>query len=206
MTRFLLVPLLIAGSVSAQAEVITRPIEYRHGTTALEGLFVSDSAATGKRPGVLLAHEQGAASEPAKAKAVQLASLGYVIFSLDLYGKGVTPKNEADAIARLRLAGKDRTLVRERMLAARAVLEKAPQVDPTRVAAVGYGVGGTAVLELARAKADLDGVVCVHGDLAADPGRGRRPEGAPVPGGGLRGRDAQGRCGLATRPLRRCRR
>ena len=32
------------------------------------------------------------------------------------------------------------------------------------MAAVGYGVGGTAVLELARAKADLDGVVCVHGD------------------------------------------
>ena len=57
------------------------------------------------------------------------------------------------------------TLVRNRMAAARDALERVSQVDPKRVAAVGYGVGGTAVLELARNKADLDGVVCVHGDL-----------------------------------------
>ena len=43
-------------------------------------------------------------------------------------------------------------------------LEKLPNVDPKRVAAVGYGIGGTAVLELARSKAELEGVVCVHGD------------------------------------------
>jgi dienelactone hydrolase len=166
MTRFLLLLLaLVAGSVPGRAEVVTKPVEYKHGATTLEGLLVSDAAATGKRPGVLLAHEQGAASALAKSKAVQLAKLGYVVFSLDLYGKGVTPKDAADAAAKLGLAGKDRALVRERMAAARTALEKAPHVDPKRVAAVGYGTGGTAVLEMARAKADLEGVVCVHGDL-----------------------------------------
>jgi dienelactone hydrolase len=167
MTRFLLVSLaLIAGSAEMRADVVAKPLEYKHAATVLEGLLVTDSAATGKRPGVLLAHEQGAVSAPAKAKAVQLAKLGYVVFSLDLYGKGVTPKDSADAVAKLKLAGKDRTLVRERMMIARSVLEKSPQVDPKRVAAVGYGTGGTAVLELARAKSDLEGVVCVHGDLS----------------------------------------
>jgi dienelactone hydrolase len=96
-----------------------------------------------------------------------------VTFSLDLYGKGVVPKDAADAAARLGLTGKDRALVRGRAAAGRAALEQVPQVDQKRVAAVGYGVGGTAVLELARAKADLEGVVCVHGDLtpAGDDGK-----------------------------------
>jgi dienelactone hydrolase len=161
-----ILPLVLAAVAvpAVRGEVVTRPIEYKHGTTALEGVLVHDSAAAGKRPGILLAHEQGAASASARAKAGQLARLGYVAFSIDLYGNGVAPKDAADAAARLGLAGKDRTLVRERAAAGRAVLEKLPQVDPKRVAAVGYGVGGTAVLELARAKGDLEGVVCVHGD------------------------------------------
>jgi dienelactone hydrolase len=165
MSRFLPVLLALVAAGAARAEVTTRPVEYRHDATALEGLLVTDPAVPGKRPGVLLAHEQGAASPQARAKALQLAKLGYVVFSLDLYGKGVVPKDAADAAARLGLAGKDRALVRGRTAAARAAVEKVPQVDPRRVAAVGYGVGGTAVLELARAKADLEGVVCVHGDL-----------------------------------------
>jgi dienelactone hydrolase len=166
MTRCLLICLAaVAGSAPARAEVVTRPVEYRHGAAALEGLLVFDSATPGKRPGVLLAHEHGADGALARAKAGQLARLGYVIFSLDLYGKGVRPKDAADAAARLRLAGKDRAFVRERVRAAHAVLEKTPQVDAKRLAAVGYGAGGTAVLELARSKVELEGVVCVHGDL-----------------------------------------
>ncbi|OWK46504.1 dienelactone hydrolase family protein [Fimbriiglobus ruber] len=156
---------LLVGAVAARAEVVSRPIEYKHGAAALEGLLVYDSAGPAKRPGVLLAHEQGASGPAARAKAGQLARFGYVVLSADLYGKGVVPKDATDASSKLGLTGKDRTLVRERTAVALAVLDKIPQVDPKRVAAVGYGVGGTAVLELARAKAGLEGVVCVHGDL-----------------------------------------
>src|SRR5262245_51820277 len=101
MARFLPVLLaLIAASGLGRAEIVTKPVAYKHGTTNLEGLLVSDSAAKGKRPGVLLAHEQGAASAQARAKSTHLAQLGYVVFSLDLYGKGVTPKDAADAASR----------------------------------------------------------------------------------------------------------
>lgn len=166
MTRFLLsAAALLVAAAAGRGEITSRPIEYKQGATALEGLLFADSAIPGKRPGVLLAHDHGPASAIARGKALQLAKLGYVVFSADLYGKGATPKDATDAAAKLGLTGKDRTLVRERMAAARLALEKAPQVDPKRVAAVGYGAGGTAVLELARAKADLEGVVCVHGDL-----------------------------------------
>src|SRR5262249_24754662 len=116
--------------------------------------------------GVVLAHEQGPTSAVARAKAKELAKLGYVVLSADLYGRGATPKDAADAAAKLGLTGKDRTLVRARIGAALAALDKVQQVHPKRVAAIGYGTGGTAVLELARAKAELEGVVCIHGDLA----------------------------------------
>ena len=156
---------LFAVTGSARGEVATKHIEYNDGAAALEGALVYDSASDGKRPGVVLAHEQGSASAVVRAKAGQLARLGYVVFCADLYGKGATPKDAADAAAKLGLTGGERTLVRARVAAALAALDKVQQVDPKRVAAIGYGTGGTAVLELARAKAELEGVVCVHGDL-----------------------------------------
>ncbi|HKB06294.1 MAG TPA: dienelactone hydrolase family protein [Gemmataceae bacterium] len=179
MNRFLAAMLAGAAVTAARGDVVTKPIEYTHGATALEGVLVYDTAAGGKRPGVLLAHEYGPASAPARAKAGQLARLGYVVLSIDLYGKGVTAKDAADAASKLGLTGKDRTLVRDRTAAARAAIEKVPQVDPKRVAAVGYGVGGTAVLELARAKADVEGVACVHGDPTPTGNDGKNV-GAPI--------------------------
>jgi len=158
---------LLAGANSARAEVTARPVEYKQAGDALEGFVILDSAASGKRPGILLVHEAGPASTAARAKAAPLARAGYVVLSADLYGKGISPKDGKDAAARAGLSGKDRTLVRERLQAALGLLARQPQVDPKRLAAVGYGVGGTAVLELARTGAELEGVVCVHGELGA---------------------------------------
>src|SRR5262245_22573860 len=104
---------------AARAQVVTKAIEYRQGSTVLEGTLIYDAARTGKRPGVLLAHEGGAGCAAARTKAGQLAQLGYVVLSIDLYGKGVMPKDVADAVSRLKLTGKDRTLVRERAAAGR---------------------------------------------------------------------------------------
>jgi dienelactone hydrolase/guanyl-specific ribonuclease Sa len=149
MTRALL---FLALTTAARADVSTQPARYQHESTALEGSVTSDPALPGKRPGVLLAHDRGPADPTAKAKANQLARLGYVVFSADLVGKSGFPK--------------DRAAARDRAAAGLAALVKLPRVDPNRVAAVGYGAGGTAVLDLARAKAELEGVACVHADVS----------------------------------------
>jgi dienelactone hydrolase len=47
-----------------------------------------------------------------------------------------------------------------------AALKAHPLADKGRVAAIGYCFGGTAVLELARSGAELNGVVSFHGGLA----------------------------------------
>ncbi len=144
---------------------MTRTVEYRQGDTVLEGYLAYDDAIAGKRPGVLVVHEWTGLGEYVRKRAVQLARLGYVAFCADIYGKGVRPKTPAEAG---REAGKyrsDRQLLRARAGAGLDALRKDPRVDPARIAAIGYCFGGTAVLELARSGAQLNGVVSFHGGL-----------------------------------------
>jgi dienelactone hydrolase len=157
---------LAAVAPPAAAEVVTRPVAYRHGDVALEGCLAYDTAGGARRPGVLVAHEEGGNGAQARQRAVQWARQGYVAFAVDLYGKGVRPRDAKEAAARAGLGRPDRQVPRARVEAGLNLLRRQAQVDPERLAAVGYGVGGTAVLELARGGADLEGVVCVHGDLS----------------------------------------
>ena len=59
----------------------------------------------------------------------------------------------------------DRAALQARARAAFETLRAQPQVDPERVAAIGYCFGGMVILEMARAGMDLDGVVSFHGGL-----------------------------------------
>jgi dienelactone hydrolase len=65
--------------------------------------------------------------------------------------------------------------MRARMQAALEYVRAQPQVDPKRVAAIGYCFGGTAALELARAGADVGGVVSFHGGLDNPQPSGKSP-------------------------------
>jgi dienelactone hydrolase len=54
---------------------------------------------------------------------------------------------------------------RHRALAGIDVLKAQPQCDPSKLAAIGYCFGGSTVLELAYAGADLKAVTSFHGGL-----------------------------------------
>src|SRR5262245_61109305 len=155
----------LLGAATAPAEVVVRPIEYKDGDARLEGLLAYDAAVGGRRGGVLIATEGAAAGSAARHRATELARLGYVVLVADLFGSGAAARDEADAKRRLRLHDTDRSFVRNRAEAALIALTRQPQVDAKRIAAVGYGVGGSAWLELARTGADLEGVAIVHGEL-----------------------------------------
>ncbi|NBU75717.1 MAG: dienelactone hydrolase family protein, partial [Planctomycetes bacterium] len=120
---------LLAFGQPAHALVVTRPVPYQDGATQLEGQLTFDPNGPAKRPGVLLAHELGVSSSQAQQKANQIASLGYVVLSIDLYGKGVTPRDTADAAARLGLTGNNRAMVRKRAAAGLSAMGKVAQVD-----------------------------------------------------------------------------
>ncbi len=170
--------LLLLVAADARAALKTQNVEYRHGDAVLEGYLAYDEAVAGKRPGVVVVHEWMGLNDYAKRRAEQLAGLGYVAFAIDMYGKGVRPKDAKEAAA---LAGTylgDRKLMRERAAAGLDVLRNNPMADPRRIAAMGYCFGGTTVLEMARSGAPLAGVVSFHGGLGTPaPGDARNIKG-----------------------------
>lgn len=158
--------MLLLGVSAASAAIQQRAVEYQHGDAVLQGYLAYDDALEGPRPGVLVVHEWKGLGDYAKSRAAQLAALGYVAFAVDMYGKGIYAATHEEAG---RLAGiyrNDRQLMRARILAGLKVLRAQPQVDPQRIAAIGYCFGGTTVLELARGGADVPAVISFHGALA----------------------------------------
>ena len=95
-----------------------------------------------------------------EAKAMALAEAGYLAFVADFYGHLPQDFKEASAAAEVTRAD---PVYRTRLFAALIAMAKlAPGV---RQAAIGFCMGGQAVLELARADADLAMVASFHGIL-----------------------------------------
>ena len=143
-----------------------RLIEYMHNGTLLEGYLVWDETRTGPRPAVMISHAWAGRSEFEQAKARALAELGYAGFALDMYGKnvlGTTPEQNTKLMTPFM---NDRRMLQGRQLAALAALRELADIDTGRIAALGFCFGGLCVLDLARAGADVRGVVSFHGLLA----------------------------------------
>ncbi|MDX1953811.1 MAG: dienelactone hydrolase family protein [Verrucomicrobiota bacterium] len=165
MKRIILLGLLFASLAIARAEIHTESVDYKQGDTTLEGYLAYDKSVSGKRPGVLIVHQWKGLSAYEKKRAEMLAKMGYAVFAVDIYGKGIRPSDPKLAGAEAGKYKSDRKLLRERVLAGLATFKKQAMVDGDRIAAIGYCFGGTTALELARAGADVEGVVSFHGGL-----------------------------------------
>jgi dienelactone hydrolase len=163
----------------AAAAIKTQEVEYEHRGTKLLGYLAYDDAVQGKRPGVIVVHEWWGHNDYSRRRAEQLARLGYVGFAIDMYGKGVRASAVEEAAKMAGQFKNDRKLMRERAAAGLETLKKQQQVDPARLAAMGYCFGGQVSLELARSGADLKGVVSFHGALdTPNPSDGKNIKGA----------------------------
>jgi dienelactone hydrolase len=150
---------------SAEAAVKGKVVVYKAGAAVLEGYLAGEDAAASKRAGVLVVHDWMGVGPFAIQVVEKLASMGYVAFAADIYGKGVRPTNAKEAGAQAGLYKGNRALLRERVRAGLATLLADPRVDPGKVAAIGYCFGGTTVIELERSGAEIAGVVSFHGGL-----------------------------------------
>jgi dienelactone hydrolase len=152
-----------------------RDLDYRCGETSLRGYLALDENAAGKRPGVAVFHEGLGLGEFAMERARRLAGLGYVALAADMFGdrrQATNLQEVATLVGGLRAEPEE---LRARGRAALDMLAALPQVDAGRLAAIGFCFGGSVVLELARAGADLKAVVSFHGVLTtkmpAQPGQ-----------------------------------
>lgn len=161
----ILMLLMLLTFSTASAQIRGEVIEYKQGATVMEGYLAYDDAVKGKRPGILVVHDWSGIGSYVRARAQQLASLGYVAFAPDIYGKNLRPADNNEAAKLSGALKNDRLLLRLRANAGLDILRNHPLTDPNKLGAIGYCFGGMTVLELARSGANIAGVVSFHGNL-----------------------------------------
>lgn len=164
----------IALAPLVRAEVRTTAIEYKAGDVVLEGFLAWDDAKATEaspQPGVVVCPEWWGNDDYPRSRARKLAELGYVALAIDLYGKGKVTKDAKEAQAWSGEVLQKPELLRARARAGYDQLVAQPNVAKQRVAVIGYCMGGTVALELARSGADLVAVVAFHASKLASLGK-----------------------------------
>ena len=150
-------------------------LEYKDGDVTLKGFVALDDQSNHKRPGILVMPEAFGLGKQARDRALRLASLGYAALAGDPYGNGLEVSDLQEAIKHAGAIREDNTKFRQRIRAGLDALTTLPQVDADRLVVMGYCMGGSCSLEIARDGAPLRGVVSFHGALEtqspAEPGK-----------------------------------
>lgn len=142
-------------------------VDYTVGDVVFEGFI---EKAGPDAPLVLLIHDWDGLTEYECRRAGMLRELGFSVFAIDLYGKGVRPSELEDRKKCMAMLTADRSRMRSYMTGAlRFAEEQGLNID--NCVAMGYCFGGTAVLELARSGENLKGFVTFHGGLALPEGQ-----------------------------------
>ena len=119
----------------------------------------------GPHPVVLIAHEGPGLDDVQRARASEIAALGYIGFALDYHGELSPFATRDHMMERLGVLSADPDRTRAIAHCALRAALTMPTADPTRVAAIGYCFGGTVALELGRSGADLKAIVGFHPGL-----------------------------------------
>jgi dienelactone hydrolase len=159
--------LLIAMQPPASLAASGKSVGYEVDGQAYEGYYVSPAE---NAPLVLLIHDWDGLTDYEIKRADMLAAMGYAVFAADLFGVGVRPAKLEDRRQHTGELYADREKMRALMFGALQAAA-AQGGDTGNAVAVGYCFGGAAVLELARAGADLKGFATFHGGLQTPDGQ-----------------------------------
>ena len=151
----------------AEPKILGKSVDYSAQGVVMKGYLAYDENITVKRPGVLVVHEWWGLNDYARKRARMLAELGYTALAVDMYGEGKQAMHPDDAKAFSSELMKNSDSAKARFMAALEFLKQQDSVDPTRIAAIGYCMGGGIVLNMARQGVDLRGVASFHGSLTA---------------------------------------
>jgi dienelactone hydrolase len=161
---YLVVLMLInAALCSAAGSAVT----YKVDGNLYEGYFVNPGK---NAPLVLLVHDWDGLTDYEVKRSEMLASMGYAVFAIDLFGKGIRPTEVKDKRQHTGELYKDREKLRRLLFGSLAEAGRLGG-DTSNAVAMGYCFGGAAVLEFARAGADLKGFATFHGGLATPEGQ-----------------------------------
>ncbi len=143
--------------------IITQRVSYDVEGTAYHGYLAYPAGELDPIPGVIIIHGLWGQTEHERRRAKMLAENGYVAFALDLYGSGLTTTNLEEAITLMDAVGENSNVTVSLFDAAVEQLENHQGVDKTKIAAVGYSVGGPIAMNMARRGKLLMGVASFYG-------------------------------------------
>lgn len=152
---------LLCGTVRAQSG---QDVSFPAGGETVHGLLYQP-AGGGVHPGLVVIHEWWGLNEWIKQQAEHFAKQGYVVLAVDLYrGKVATDAETAHEL--MRGLPQDRG-VRD-LTSAADWLAQRKDVDPRRIGAIGWCMGGGYAAQLAVADPRLRAVVINYGSLPTE--------------------------------------
>ena len=80
-----------------------KPVEWKIGKQVFSGYLVYDDANAIKRPGLVMVPDWLGVTPAAVDKARKIAGDDYVVLVVDMYGKGIRPKDPAEALAQIEI-------------------------------------------------------------------------------------------------------
>jgi dienelactone hydrolase len=119
----------------------------------------------GPWPAVLIGHDGVGLDEYQRQRADDLAARGYLALAMDYHGGELFFDRPDAMLARVMPLLADAERMRAIGRVALDVLLAQPDVDPDRIAALGYGAGGHIILELAKLGVPFRAIAVVHPSL-----------------------------------------
>ncbi len=153
----------LASPWAARAqEASEKKIQFRSGRASIDGIFVPAKGASGPQPAILLIHPAAGLDDRVKEFAQRLAREGYAVMAPDFTSreKGATEKVIATHL--------NPELTVQDVKAAYEYLKKRPNVDTSRLSAVGLGWGSWRAFMLAEGAPDLHRLVAYYGSTPTD--------------------------------------
>lgn len=145
--------------------MLTQDFTYFDNEIKCNGFISLPHNCINPKPCVMIAHDWGGCNQFAINKTKEISKLGYIGFALDIYGDRQTSEDKHVKRKLMTPFLEDRKMLVNRLKAGFKAIQQFKMVNPYKIAAIGYCFGGLGVLDLARAGADLQGVVSFHGML-----------------------------------------
>jgi len=142
-------------------------LNYEANGVAMTGRLYFDPAITAPRPAVLVLPEAYGLGRHAMERAERLAELGYVTLACDLHGGARQLEGMDEIMAVIGPLRENQAAVRALGEGALRAMVARREVDPQRVAAIGFCFGGTMAFELARGGYDIRAAIGFHSGLTA---------------------------------------
>lgn len=152
---------------TTQKNISIREIQYQDSKGQnLVGFFASPEGES-NLAAVLVCPEWWGRNDYVENRVRQLAEYGFAAFAIDMYGDKKITEDASQANEYMMSTFDPENIVVDRATAALNTLTAQPEVDASRIAAIGFCYGGKVALDLARSGADLKAVATFHANLSA---------------------------------------